>query len=128
MGKRSRARAQEQTGVRQTREVRRPAAPPPKQRAQLGPVRRTLTAYLLGALLLGVLTLAGIVVLGGTLGPFITLAVVVLAAGLLHRAATLRLAPAELTNEDRLIQTMAGGMLVLSVVLAAAGAVLSLVA
>lgn len=95
-------------------------------RPKLDPVRRTLAAYLLAALVLAVLTFAGILVLGGSLGPFITLAVVVVAAGLVHRAATRRLAGAELTNEDRVIQTMAGGMLLLCALLATAGALITL--
>jgi len=86
-------------------------------------VRRALTAYVGAALVLGILTLVGILVLGGTLGPFITLAGVVVGAGLVHRSATARLAGARLTGEDRMMQTMAGGMLVLCVVLAAASVV-----
>ena len=119
MGKRARAQARRGAGPTKAGE---PAAP---VRGRLDPVRRTLTAYVGAALVLGVLTLAGILVLGGTLGPFITLAGVVVAAGLVHRSATARLAGARLTGEDRMMQTMAGGMLVLSVVLAAAGAALA---
>lgn len=122
MGRRARTRAQ--TGSKPTRAAERPAP----TRARLDPVRRTLGAYVAAALLLGVLTLAGIVVLGGTLGPFITLAGVVVAAGLVHRAATARLAGAELRDEDRVMQTLAGGILVLSVVLAGAGAVVATLA
>ncbi len=99
-----------------------------RPRAGLDPVRRTLTAYLLGALVLAVLTLAGILVLGGTLGPLVTLAVVALGAGLLHRAARARLAGAALGDEDRMMQTLAGGMLLISVVLAAAGALVAALA
>lgn len=91
-------------------------------------MRRTLTAYLAAALVLSVLTLAGILVLGGTLGPFITLAAAVVGAGLAFRAASARLAGAALSDEDRMMQTMAGGMLVLCVVLAAAGAVVATLA
>jgi hypothetical protein len=121
MGKRARARGAAPP---------RPSAPAPGRRpgAGLGPVRRALTGYLIGALVLAVVTLAGILVLGGSLGPFVTLAVVVLGAGLVHRAARRRLAGAELSDEDRMIQTMAGGMLAISVLLAAAGAVVSTVA
>ncbi len=101
-------------------------SPPARQR--LDPVRRTLAAYLAAALVLATLTLAGILVLGGRLGPFITLAVVMVGAGLAHRAAAARLAGAHLSDEDRMMQTMAGGMLVLSVVLAAAGAAVATLA
>lgn len=91
-------------------------------------MRKTLVAYLAAALVLAIGTLAGILVLGGTLGPFITLAVIVLGAGLTYRAAAGRLAGARLTDEDRMMQTMAGGMLVLCVILAAAGAVVATLA
>lgn len=124
MGRRARARAQVATGAKPTKTSERAAASPPA-RQRLDPVRRTLVAYLGAALVLATLTLAGILVLGGTLGPFVTLAVVAVGAGLVHRAATARLAAASLTGEDRMMQTMAGGMLVLSVVLAAAGAVVA---
>ncbi len=127
MGRRARGRAQAATGARPPKQSE-PTAPSPRSRQRLDPVRRTLAAYLGAALALGTLTLAGILVLGGTLGPLITLAVVTVAAGLVHRAATARLAGASLTDEDRMMQTMAGGMLVLSVVLAAAGAVVAALA
>lgn len=97
-------------------------------RARLDPVRKALARYLLSALALAIVTFAGILVLGGSAGPLITLAVVVVAAGLVHRAATRRLAGAELGNEDRIIQTLAAGMLVLCVVLAIAGAVVAALA
>jgi len=122
MGRRARTRAQAATGVKPTKATERTA---PASRTRLDPVRRTLTAYVGAALLLAIVTLVGIVVLGGTLGPFITLAVVVIAAGLVHRAATARLAGASLSNEDRMMQTLGGGMLFLCVILAAAGAVVA---
>ena len=127
MGRRSRSRAQAATDAKPRKESGR-SAPSPPARQRLDPLRRTLAAYLAAALALAALTLTGILVLGGTLGPFITLAVVAVGAGLVHRAATARLAGAGLTNEDRMMQTMAGGMLVLSVVLAAAGAVVATLA
>ncbi len=136
MGRRARTRARAQTGVAPAEASRRSAAAgasrrsaaAPAPRTTLAPVRRTLTAYVGAALVLAIVTLAGILVLGGTLGPFITLATVLVAAGLVHRAAKARLAGAALSDEDRMMQTMAGGMLVLCVVLAAAGAVLATVA
>lgn len=138
MGKRSRARAQATTDPDQAKAPLGRARPArasagsgkaaPDARARLDPVRRTLAAYVGAALAIAILTLLGIVVLGGTLGPFITLAVVVVAAGLTFRAASGRLAGATLRDEDRVMQTMAGGMLVLCVVLAAAGAVVATLA
>jgi hypothetical protein len=126
MGRRARTRAQ-QAGAPPP--ARRPSAPrlAPGERGRLGPVRRTLTLYLVGAAALAVVTLAGIIVLGGTLGPFVTLAVVVIVGGLIHRAARARLVGAEMGDEDRVIQTLAGGMLVICVVLAAASAIVSVV-
>ncbi len=120
MGKRARARGTAAPRAKQ------PAAP--RGVAGLDPVRRTLTAYLVGALLIAIVCLVGILVLGGTLGPSITLGVVLLAAGLLSREASRRLAGATLSNEDRMMQTLAGGMLFLAVVLAAAGVVVAAVA
>ena len=119
MGKRSRNRA---GGTVRPRSV--PEAP---RRKGLGPVRRVLAGYLLASALVGVLTLLGIALLGGALGPFLVLAAVVVLAGLISREATRRLAGASLADEDRVIQTMAGGMLVISVILALSGAVLSVV-
>lgn len=123
MGRRSRTRAQAGGSPRPPRAPQeRPAA---GRLSTLGPVRRALALYLLAAVVVAVLTLAGVIVLGGTLGPFITLAVVVVAAGLVHRAARSRLVGAEMGDEDRVIQTLAGGMLLICVVLAAAGAVVA---
>lgn len=127
MGRRARTRAQAATGAKPTKATERAAAAP-ASRMRLNPVRRTLTAYVGAALLLAIFTLAGIVVLGGTFGPLITLAVVVVAAGLAHRAATARLAGAALSDEDRMMQTLGGGMLLLCVILAAAGAVVATLA
>lgn len=127
MGRRARARALTEASARPKQASARAAARPPIVK-RLDPARRTLTAYLAAALVLAIVTLAGILVLGGTLGPFITLAIAVVGAGLIHRAATARLAEAHLTDEDRMIQTMSGGMLVLCVVLAAAGTVLATLA
>ena len=121
MGKRSRAHARNSAAPTKANE----RATPPPPRGRLDPVRRTLTAYVAAALVLAILTLVGILVLGGSLGPFVTLAIVVVGAGLVHRSATARLAGAGLTGEDRMMQTMAAGMLVLCVVLAAAGAVVA---
>lgn len=122
MGRRARSRAQATTGTKATKVSQRGAPP---ARGRLDPVRRTITGYLAAAFVIAVLTLLGIVILGGTLGPFVVLAAVVIAAGLAYRTASARLAGQALTDEDRVMQTMAGGMLVLSVVLAAAGALVA---
>ncbi len=125
MGRRSRTRAH----VAGLPRPERPKAPrlAPGERGTLGPARRTLALYLVAAVVVGVLTLSGIIVLGGSLGPLITLAVVVVLAGLVQRTAVRRLAGADLGDEDRVIQTLAGGMLLICVVLAAASAVVATV-
>lgn len=123
MGKRSRNRA---GGAAPGHGSTRRPAPAPPLRKGLDPVRRVLAGYLVAAMVLGVLTLVGIALLGGALGPFVVLAVVVVAAGLIGRTATARLAGAELTDEDRVMQTMAGGMLVICVILSLFGVVLTL--
>jgi hypothetical protein len=128
VGRRARTRAQAGTSGPSPKGAARRTPTPAPRRTRLDPVRRTIAAYIAAAFVVAVLTLAGIVVLGGTLGPFITLAVIVVAAGLVHRAATARLSGQALTDEDRVMQTMASGMLVLSVVLAAAGAVIATLA
>ncbi|MBI5104667.1 MAG: hypothetical protein HZB46_06725, partial [Solirubrobacterales bacterium] len=67
--------------------------------------------------------LLGTVLLAGTLAPWLVLVVVAGAAWLLHRRTQARLAGQALTDDDRLLQTMAGGLLVLAVAYAAAAAV-----
>jgi len=117
VGRRSRSR-----GV-----AARPASSPAR-RARVGEtltaVRRTLVRYLAGATAVSVITVLGIAMLGGSFGPFIVVAVVVVAGGLLHRWAQGALAGEALGDEDRMIQTAAGGMLLLSALLAVASAVL----
>lgn len=129
MGKRSRNRAGAAgaPAAAPRRRASGPAAPAPPRRKGLDPVRRTLAAYLIAAAVLGVLTLLGIAILGGTLGPFIVLAVVVVAAGLIVRAANARLAAMTLSDEDRVVQTLAGGLLAICVILASSSVVLTLV-
>jgi len=129
MGRRSRSRNPDPAA----RRAARPARPAPtRQRALEGltPVRRTLAIYLGLAMLLSVLTVAGIAILGGTVGPFVVLAYAMVGGGLAYRWAQLRLADKrqELSDEDRVMQTMAGGLLAISVALAALSAVVLSVA
>jgi hypothetical protein len=89
---------------------------PPARAATVSPrvLRKTLGAYLAGAVVLAILTLLGIVTLGGTLGPWIVVvADAVLAYGL-YRWAQARLSALPLSDEDRVMQTLAGGMLALA--------------
>ncbi len=69
-------------------------------------------------------TVLGIAGLGGTLGPFIVVAYVMLGAGLSFRWAQRRLAGQTLTDEDRMMQTLGGGMLLISLLLALVSAIL----
>jgi hypothetical protein len=105
------------------RQQARPASetPPPE-------LRKVLGAYLAGAILLAVLVLIGTLTLAGTLAPFLVLAVDAAAAYALYRWAQSRLAGVALTDEDRVLQTLAGGLLVVVLAFAAvAAAVLTVV-
>jgi hypothetical protein len=74
-------------------------------------LRRTLGAYLAGAIVLAVLVLLGTLTLAGTLAPWLVLAVDAAAAYALYRWAQGRLAQLPLSDEDRIMQTLAGGLL-----------------
>lgn len=69
-------------------------------------------------MIVAVLTVLGIAILGGSLGPLVTFAASATAAGLLFRWAQQRLVGLAFSDEDRVLQTMAGGLLVISVALA----------
>ncbi len=77
-------------------------------------LRRTLGAYLAGAIVLAVLVLLGTLTLAGTLAPWLVLAVDAAAAYALYRWAQGRLAPLALSDEDRVMQTLAGGLLLMA--------------
>lgn len=115
MGRRSRARTPR----------RPPRAPERRARATdgLSPARSTLAIYLGIAMVVSIATVLGIALLGGTGGPLIVFAYVLLSAGLTQRWAMRRLAGASMTDEDRMMQTMAGGLLAISVALAVISAV-----
>jgi hypothetical protein len=91
-------------------------------------LRRTLGAYLAGAVILAILVILGTVTLAGALGPWIVL---VADAGLsfaLYRWAQARLADLPLSDEDRIMQTLAGGMLLIALAFALFAAVLLTIA
>lgn len=124
MGKRARNRATPDGGSARSSAPRGapiPAAP----RKGLDPVRKALARSLVAALGLGIVTLLGIILLGGSLGPFVVLVVVAVAATLLFRRMNTRLAGMPLTDEDRVMQTLTGGLLAICVVLALSSAVLT---
>jgi hypothetical protein len=106
---------------RQTAATRlgRPTASP----QPLRPSRRLLAAYLGAALVLAIVVLAGTMALNGTAAPWIVLAIVTAGALATQGTIGMRLAEAELTDDDRLLQTLAGGLLVLVVVFAIIAAV-----
>lgn len=133
MGRRSRTRAAAPTPVagrsrpkaEKTGRARGHTPPEGRERAfdRLSPVRRTLARYLIFAILISVTTVLGIALLGGTAGPLIVFAYVLLSAGVTYRWAQRGLAGREMADDDRMLQTMAGGMLFLSVALATVSAV-----
>jgi hypothetical protein len=98
--------------------------------ATVGPreLRKTLGAYLAGAIVLAILVLLGTVMLAGTLGPWIVLVVDAAASLALYRWSQSRLAILPLSDEDRIMQTLAGGMLVVALAFAAIAAVVLTVA
>jgi hypothetical protein len=86
-------------------------------------VRRTLALYLGGAMVLAVLVLLGTVLLAGALGPWIVLVVVAAGAWALHRWVRGQLSDAALVDDERVLQTMASGLLVLAVGFGAVAAI-----
>jgi hypothetical protein len=96
-----------------------------RKRAAVSPaeLRKTLGAYLAGAIVLAVLVLLGTMTLAGTLAPWLVLALDAAGAYALYRWAQGRLAPLALTDEDRVLQTLAGGLLLLALGFALVAAV-----
>jgi hypothetical protein len=124
MGRRTRTRAKDASAP----DVHQPATPRSTRALAsdaLNPARRIIAAYLGGAALVGVLTLAGIAALGGVGGPFVTFAVVVMLSVALIRFAAARLEGLELTEEDRLMRLLATGVLLVACVLALVSAIVS---
>jgi hypothetical protein len=107
------AKEQRAAARAQTRTASEPAPPE---------LRKILGAYLAGAIVLAILVLIGTVTLAGTLAPFLVLAVDAAAAYALYRWAQSRLAGLHLTDEDRVLQTLAGGLLVVVLAFAAIAA------
>jgi hypothetical protein len=86
-------------------------------------LRRTLGAYLAGAIVLAILVLLGTLTLAGTLAPWLVLVVDAAAAYALYRWAQGRLAQLQLSDEDRVMQTLAGGLLLVALGFATIAAV-----
>jgi hypothetical protein len=91
-------------------------------------LRKTLGAYIAGAILIAILVLAGTVTLAGTLAPWLVLVAAATAAAALYRWAQGRLAGLALSDEDRVMQTLAGGLLAVVLLFAAVAAVVLTVA
>ena len=119
MGRRSRTRSRAAAGG-----GRRAPAGGASPAGRLPAPRRVLAAYLVAALVLGAAVLAGIVGLGGAAGPLLVLVFALAAGGLVFSWARRRLKGHALTDEDRLLQNTATGVLALAVLLAAVSAVL----
>ncbi|HWI71873.1 MAG TPA: hypothetical protein VNT55_07960 [Baekduia sp.] len=91
-------------------------------------LRKTLGAYLAGAVGLAILVLLGTVTLAGSLAPWLVLVVDAAASFALFRWSQRRLADLPLSDEDRIMQTLAGGLLAIVLLFAAVAAVLLTVA
>jgi hypothetical protein len=77
-------------------------------------LRRTLGAYLAGAIVIAILVLLGTVTLAGTLAPWLVLVVAAAASYALYRWSQGKLSVLALSDEDRMMQTLAGGMLLIA--------------
>ncbi|HEU4974805.1 MAG TPA: hypothetical protein VFT50_06910 [Baekduia sp.] len=86
-------------------------------------LRRSLGAYLAGALALAVVVLVATVALAPAWAPWLVLAVDAAASFGLYRWAHGRMADLPLSDEDRVMQTLATGLLVIVLVFAAVAAV-----
>jgi hypothetical protein len=102
----------------------RPQVPAVSARA----LRKSLGAYVAGAILLAILVLLGTVMLAGTLAPWLVLVLDAVATVALYRWSQSRLAGLALSDEDRLVQTLAGGLMAIVLLFAAVAAVVLTVA
>ncbi|HEY6760752.1 MAG TPA: hypothetical protein VI318_14740 [Baekduia sp.] len=102
----------------------RPAAPAVPAHT----LRKSLGAYVAGAVLLAILVLLGTVTLAGALAPWLVLVLDAVATIGLYRWSQSRLAGLALSDEDRLLQTLAGGLLAIVLLFAAVAAVVLTVA
>lgn len=118
VGRRSRTRERADGAAAPVKAPKRAAAPPvaPARRTPAGDAtRRTLSIYAGLSAVLAILVLIGIVVLAGSFGPLLVVVYAAIGAGLLHLWARNRLAGRTLTDEDRVLQTVAGGLLIMAV-------------
>lgn len=106
-----RSRRRARTAAAATTSAPRSAAPATVSPREL---RKTLGAYLAGAVILAILVLLGTVTLAGTLAPWIVLVADGALSYALYRWSQERLAALPLSDEDRVMQTLAGGMLLIA--------------
>ena len=131
MGRRSRARTAPEPLDADDRTA--PAAPPRRRPADsapargLTPVRKGIAATLGLSVLLAALVVIGVAVLNGLLGATIVLVVAVLGATGIRGFMRARIAGAALTDDDRIFQTLAIGLLLIALAFAVAVFVLELV-
>jgi hypothetical protein len=100
------------------------AAPAPRP-ATVAPqvLRKTLGAYLAGAIVIAILVLVGTVTLAPAWAPWLVLVLAAGASFALFRWSESRLAGLPLSDEDRVLQTLAGGLLAVVLLFAAVAAV-----
>jgi hypothetical protein len=105
-----------------------PVAAPRPASVEPRVLRKTLGAYLAGAIVLVILVLLGTLTLAGSLGPWLVLVADAGLSFLLFKWADTRLAGLALSDEDRVLQTLAGGLLAVVLLFAAVAAVVLTVA
>jgi type IV secretory pathway VirB2 component (pilin) len=91
-------------------------------------LRKSLGAYLAGAIAIAILVLIGTVTLAGSLAPWLVLILDAAASFALFKWSESRLAGLALSDEDRMLQTLAGGLLAVVLLFAAVAAVVLTVA
>lgn len=131
VGRRSRTRERTEgtsAAVKAPKPKSAPAAAPARRTPAGDTTRRTLAIYTAGAAVLAILVLMGIALLAGRLGSFIVVAYAAIGAGLLHLWASSRLAGRTLGDDDRVLQTVAGGVLIMAVGFSVVSAIVGAVA
>ncbi|WCB93237.1 hypothetical protein DSM104299_01944 [Baekduia alba] len=91
-------------------------------------LRRSLGAYLAGAIVIAIVVLVGTVALAPSWAPWAVLAADAVASLALFKWSESRLAGLALSDEDRMLQTLAGGLLAIVLLFAAVAAVVLTVA
>ena len=119
MGRRSRARTATDPATATAATPRRPRREPEPIRGGLTPARKGIALALGMAVVLAALVVVGIALLNGALGAAIVLAYALVGSGAILLFFRRRTAGAQLTSDDRIFQTLAGGLLVIAIAFAA---------